>query len=201
MAGLVLACDMNVSAFLAGGDLVELMWICGGFRCLDDMVARSKQPGGLDPRSLASIRTALKGIRVKTIHLGYSRKIFDFRESAEEHSFETVPGTWVTIKDYFEGNPRYQNFLKGGRLRYPSLPTVSFSSRRGKDMVPVELVVVPGGQSRSRFGNDPQIVAQLIKQAAVKPNVRQRFITHGDPASGSLSIVTTLQGDPTAQAL
>jgi hypothetical protein len=192
-----------VSAFLAGGDLVDLMWVCGGFRSLDDMVARSQQNGGLDPRSLANIRTALKTIRVKSLHLGYSRKIFDFCESAATFKFETAPNVWVTIQAYFEQHPdpRYQKYLLHGKLKYPTLPTVSFSSRPGKDMVPVELVVVPGGQSRSRFGNDPQIVAQLIKQAAVKPNVRQRFITSGDPAKGSLSIVTTLQGDPTAQAL
>ena len=38
MAGLVLVCDMNVSAFLAGGPLINVMMRVGEFRNLDDML-------------------------------------------------------------------------------------------------------------------------------------------------------------------
>ena len=81
--------------------------------------------------------------------------------------FLDLDGQTISIREYFEQNtdPRYRNALDRGRLRFPTLPLVDFSSNpRKPDLVPVEFVVVPGGQSRSRFGNEPQIVQQLIKQ-------------------------------------
>jgi hypothetical protein len=48
LAGLVLVCDMVVSAFLAGGEMIELMRVTGEFRNVDEMMQACNREGGMD---------------------------------------------------------------------------------------------------------------------------------------------------------
>lgn len=68
-------------------------------------------------------------------------------------------------------------------LKYPTLPTINVGSSKKPLYIPLELVTVLPGQSRSRSvtGN---ITSQIIKVAAMKPDERMRFLA--DSRVGSL---------------
>ena len=98
MAGLVLVCDMNVSAFLLGGEMIELMRLTGGFHSIDDMVNACSQPGGMNKTVIARMNEKLKGAKVKTKHLGYWKKVKGFGEPARDYKFQDESGETISIQ-------------------------------------------------------------------------------------------------------
>jgi hypothetical protein len=137
-------------------------------------------------RKLDLMNDRLKGARVKTKHLGYWQKVKGFGASARDYKFDlnrndSGPSDVITLQQYFDRT--YPGFCP---LKFPTLPSIDFGSKGRANLVPAELVIVPGGQSRSKSANSPDIVAQLIKKAAVKPDERFKFITNGDAAGPSI---------------
>lgn len=49
MAGLTLNCDMTVTAFLMGGEMINVMFHVAGYRDLKSFVDDAKSPRGLNP--------------------------------------------------------------------------------------------------------------------------------------------------------
>jgi hypothetical protein len=74
MAGLVLVCDMSVSCFLSGGEMINMLWQAAGYRSFNDMMQEASGPRGLDPRRLKSVSDAIKNAKVKLTHLGHWKK-------------------------------------------------------------------------------------------------------------------------------
>jgi hypothetical protein len=64
LAGLVLVCDMIVSAFMTGGEMIELMKLTGGYRTVEEMVKDCEKPGGMPASRLRNIEEGLKGVFV-----------------------------------------------------------------------------------------------------------------------------------------
>jgi hypothetical protein len=70
MSGLSLVSDMSVSCFLAGGEMVNLMWMVGGFRSLEDFVRECDSNKGLHPRVIDLMNEAFKSSKVSLRHIG-----------------------------------------------------------------------------------------------------------------------------------
>jgi hypothetical protein len=169
MAGLVLVSDMSVSCFLNGGRLMDIMWSCGGFRDFEDMLNIAKK-GPIPPQRLAKIAEAIKGAKVKLLHLGRYGKVKKLGPppNSGESSFVLLEkNVRVTVEDYYRecakvAGSLYKKALPGGKLKYPSLPCVNLGSDAKPNYVPAELIEVPGGQCRSKVCT-PQMTAEMIK--------------------------------------
>lgn len=74
LAGLVLVCDMSVSCFLTGGEMVNLMWQTGGYNSKEVFVREASAKGGLHKNVLDKIVEAVKNSKVSVRHLGHWRK-------------------------------------------------------------------------------------------------------------------------------
>jgi len=201
MAGLVLVCDMSVSCFLNGGEMVNLMWQTAGFRSKQDLVLACNRAGGLNPQELARITDAVKNAKVSLRHLGHWRKckMLGPASNSPASTFD-CNGKKMTVSAYFEmmckdvaKGANYRRVMPSGKLGYPSLPTINVGSATKPILVPAELVVVPGGQCRSNVCTG-DMTAQMIKYSAVLPNERMDFI------SSEASVVSILTTDPTATA-
>jgi len=183
MSGISLVCDMTVSCFLDGGDLTQFICRQCGFRNEEEMA--SKCP--LNPRQIDDIQQAMKGTKIRIKHLNHSKKFRALGPAANSRDSEfesVVDGTSVTrtVAQYFqdmaEKNNNYAALLKGKCLRWPQLPTVNVGTKTRQILVPIELIMVPSGQSRHQL--PPQVVAQVIKEAAVKPQLRMTHISHNN---------------------
>ena len=169
MAGLVLVSDMSVSCFLNGGRLIDIMWCCGGFKDFEEMHNIAKK-GPIPPQRLAKIAEAIKGAKVRLIHLGRYGKVKKLGpppNSSESSFLLTEKNVRVTVEDYYRDCAKvagslYKKALPGGKLKYPSLPCVNLGSDAKPNYVPAELVEVPGGQCRSKVCT-PQMTAAMIK--------------------------------------
>lgn len=157
VAGLYLVSDMSVSCFLTGGHMVNVMWQVGGYRNLEDMM-RDANTRGLPKRFIDSVNEVIKNAKVSLIHIGHYRKVRALGPvaSSKESQFE-VDGKPVTVADYFaqmcrskEKGANYKRVLSTGRLQFPNLPTINVGTSSKPVWVPPELVMIPGGQVRSR---------------------------------------------------
>ena len=204
LAGLVLVCDMSVTSFLAGGEMVQLMAQVGGFRDVNHLVSESSRQGGLANKFIDDLNKAFKNCKCKVTHLGHWKKVKMMGPPANssESAFD-LDGKRINVADYFvkmaKEKQEYTNALKGGggRLKYPSLPTVNVGTKDKPVLVPAELVIIPSGQCMSNK-MDPMMTAEIIKHAAVRPHERFNYITDND-GSGQ-SVVNILRNDPTAKA-
>ena len=186
MAGLVLVCDMSVSCFLTGGSLITVMANAGGYRTVDEMI-REAERDGIPRQILAKINDVIKQAKVKSRHLGQSKKIKTLGPVANssESAFD-VEGKRMTVAEYFEHMAVSKRNYKP--LKFPFLPTINVGSNSKPNLIPVELVDVASGQCRSnKMTGD--MTAQTIKYAAVRPDERQKFIS--GPNEGIASILRT----------
>ncbi len=145
MSGLVLICDMSVCAFQAGGKMIDLMWLIGGFRNLEDMMQVVRSRGELPSEVATKITNGLKNTRLKMIHLSHTKKFKGLGPPDYEFvsDFEDMGKT--TVLQYFRR--KYPQFP----LLYPGLPLIDLTGQKGKpNYVPAEFVVVPPGQTRSK---------------------------------------------------
>jgi len=195
LAGLVLVCDMSVTAFLTGGPLIDVMATVANYNQTRQFLEDSRRP--INPRVLAMITEGLKNCKLKVVHIGHSKKFKSLGPPADhkDSSFELDNGTKVTVAEYFfnmgKTNPQYRKHLgPDGRLKYPYLPTINVGSAKKAILIPAELCLVPGGQCRSQKVTG-DMTAQLIRHAAVKPDERWQYITGED------SVVNVLRGDST----
>lgn len=205
LAGLVLVSDMSVTGFLTSGEMLNVMYMVGGyhnFNALVDDFSRPSNPGL--KRKLDVISDGLKNCKVRLSHLGHKKKARGLGPPANSKESEfDCDGRKVTVADYFvnmaKTKPQYRDALKasGGRLKYPQLPTINVGTSSHPVLIPAELCIVPGGQCRShKMVGD--MTAQLIRHAAVRPDERMAYITDNTDDGGS--IVNVLRTDRTASA-
>jgi hypothetical protein len=84
LAGLVLVCDMSVSIFLSGGcPLTEVVAKIANVRDLTSLY-NTKGSSGLPRRVLEEVNETLKNIKVKTIHLGHTKKFVALGPPADD---------------------------------------------------------------------------------------------------------------------
>jgi eukaryotic translation initiation factor 2C len=209
VAGLCLVSDMNVSSFLSAGELTHVMALAAGFRSIESFYQECRR--GLNSKTVSMINDVLKGAKIKVTYNNQWRKFkklgppANSRDSVfEVYENEKVPKK-VTVAEYFSEKSRgddelgkaFRKFMEKNELRYPSLPTVDIGSQKRPVLIPAEMIVVPGGQIRSKKLS-AEITASIIKYAAVKPAERFHFLS--SDIGGGGNFVNILKNDPTASA-
>lgn len=192
LAGLVLVSDLNVTCFLACGEMINLMWQAGGFRDFQDFHRACQN--GLNHRAENEISAIIKGCKIKLTHSGHWKKCKMVGPPANHRLSEfEFNGKMMDVGTYFEE-------VFGIKIRYPDLPTVNIGSKQRPLLIPAELVQVPGGQNRSsKVKGD--MTAQMIRLAAAKPQDRVTFLTDtGVLNNDSGGIVNVLSNDVTSKA-
>jgi hypothetical protein len=205
LAGLTLISDMTVSCFLTGGSLLAFLCASGNFRSEEELANACMRNGGKLPGE-GKILNDLKGVKLKIKHLGYSRKFKRFGEAPanvmtfpwEDKSTNPPTMKLITVADYYEmmakTEPGYAQCMHRGKLRYPGLPVVNIGSKRRGVYIPIELCMVPAGQPR--YDLSPDVVAQIIKQAAVRPQDRISFLQD----AADHGIISSIRRDGDAKA-
>jgi hypothetical protein len=177
MAGLVFVSDMSVSCFLAGGEMINMMWQAGGYNSFQDMLRDATSRQGIQKRRVEMISEAIKNAKVRITHLGHWRKAKGIGPPADSPASSFIlNGIRVTVAEYFMEMCKlgavtnassgvmvaYMKALPTGRLKYPFLPTVNIGSSSKPVLVPPELVMIPGGQCRSTVCTG-EMAASMIK--------------------------------------
>jgi len=208
IAGLTLVCDFTVSIFLVGGELINIVASLLNMR-VDEFHLKCKDREGLSANDRRKLNKELKGIRMKLKHIGHIKKFKEVCLAADDpnQTFTTdrpgqAPQT-MTVKQYFASTVRdseksnYHRHLKSDGLQFPYLPCINFGSVKAggkKILIPMELLIVPGGQGRNE--NTPDVTAAIIKQAAVVPS--ERFSLIADKSHDSL--MSKIRNDHDAKA-
>jgi len=129
----------------------------------------------------------LKNCKVCTRHLNQNKKFREFGPPANsmESAFTDERGNRITVAQYFHGmmakSPdSYQ------ALQFPFLPTVNVGSKQRAVLVPMELVDIVPGQTRTRSVTG-DISAQIIKYAAMLPNDRFKNISQNSSLFSALA--------------
>eukprot|EP01034_Spumella_vulgaris_P042680 gene42680-52947_t len=143
--------------------------------------------GRLPPDFWKKIADVLLHAKVKTSHLGHTKKVHGLGHAADDHKNSAFDcgGRKVTVAQYYEDmckdpkNVLYLKALPGGTLRYPKLPLVNVGSETKPCWMPMELLFVREGQSRAK-STTPAMTAEIVKIAAVPPVKRADFITGGE---------------------
>lgn len=182
---------MSVTCFLASGKILDLFWQAAEYGSFAEFDRDAKSRNGLNPQVMRKIDAALKGCKIKTLHDGRWKKCKLLGPPASEYRFD-FEGRNISVAEYFQ--ERY-NFI----LDFPYLPTVNIGSKDRPNLVPAELVLVPGGQNRSGKVKGP-MTAQMIKLAAARPDDRMRFLTEAARSGSDGGIVSVLRSDPNAQS-
>jgi len=192
LAGTVLVIDICVNAFLRGGALLEVMKCIGKYRSIEEMYEHLRKRD--EPKFLDSVSSLMKNAKIKTNHLGHSKKFKGFGPRCSDTNFvfdytDTHGSTKRgTIAEYFES----KYLIK---LKYAGFPAVNVGSAKKPQYVPVELISVVAGQSRQKECQN--VTAQLIKYAAIKPNDRIKML---NDAFGSNGVVGIIQTDKNSNA-
>ena len=192
LAGLVLVSDLNVTCFLACGEMINLMWQAGGFRDFQGFLRACQD--GLNYRTENDISAVIKGCKIKLSHSGHWKKckLLGPPANSRRSEFE-FNGKLMDVETYFAE-------VFNIKIRYPDLPTINIGSKQRPLLIPAELVQVPGGQNRSsKVKGD--MTAQLIKLAAARPQDRVTFLTDtGEVNNDSGGVVNVLTNDETSKA-
>ena len=181
--GFALVCDMAVTCFLQGGELVDFLVRQNRCRNPAELVDKFRNPNSVE-RDMKDALSTLKNVKLKLKHTKFSKKLFDFGPNADspDSAFDVIVdgvSQRMTVAGYFEHmamkDPNYALYLGSNkRLKYPSLPTVNVGNKNKPILIPVELCKVPIGEPRHHLA--PSTVAQVIKEAAVKPQMRMQHI-------------------------
>jgi len=169
-----------MSCFLEGGSLVDYMRRELRIGSMDQLIRCLP----LDERQVSQLSTSLKGIKIRLEHLGHTKKFKSFAGAANDKasSFKREDSdVIITVAQYFEEkaatSDAYKEALKNGKLEFPGLPCVNVGSKNRPILIPAELVTIPAGQFRHKL--TPVIVSKIIKEAAAKPAIRQKYISEG----------------------
>ncbi|KZT63105.1 argonaute-like protein [Daedalea quercina L-15889] len=111
----------------------------------------------------------VKGVRVKTTHLGYTKTVKTAsRLNARQHRFHTDDYGEVTVEEYFRR--KYSI-----RLQWPDLPLIDVGGQK-QNLLPAEVCVILERQPfRGKLLDEH--VASMIRVALQPPNVNARAIT------------------------
>ena len=115
---------MNVSAFLRGGELSDIMWRVLNYRDLGDMLKERQ----FSKNELDAIIKMYKNKKIVLMHLGHTKKFRAFGPPSSDKltafDFEHN-GTILrlTVDEYF--SLRAKSDSKYSVLKYPLLPTVT----------------------------------------------------------------------------
>lgn len=199
LAGLVLVADVSVNVFIDAGPVMETMRLAAKCRDFETLYNDCQRPGGLPAPLLSDIIEALKSVKIRTLHLGHDKKVVGLGPPADDPatSFEHN-GRRMTVAAYFElmcrdeTKPLYRQALPRRKLQYPKLPTINIGSNNRPVLVPAELCVVKTAQPRNNVVT-PQMTAEIIKFAAMRPDERMRNIMNGDGISPA--VVEVIRND------
>jgi eukaryotic translation initiation factor 2C len=106
-----------------------------------------------------------KKAKCRLTHLHHTRKIYDFGPVANHNDSKfDLDGVMITVADYFiqENSKNPQRYPQ---LKYPNLPCVNVGSKKKFTLIPLELVEILPGQTRTRTLTG-DMVAKMIKEAA-----------------------------------
>ncbi|TFY71790.1 hypothetical protein EVG20_g1213, partial [Dentipellis fragilis] len=120
----------------------------------------------------ARVAAFVKGVRVKTAHLGYKKGVKALaRVSSRQHRFDCPElGGMVTVEQYFQRKYRIT-------LRYPDLPCVDVGGQKQNLLPPEVCTILPGQPFRGKLLDEH--TAQMIRVAAKPPNINAQMITSG----------------------
>ena len=196
MAGLVLQTDVSVNCFAKGGKFIELMALIAGYSSVDEMArSTSNDSYGLPRDRLEKIEETLKNWKIRLLHVGHTKSFKRFGPPANhpDSQFTSEDGSTVTVAQYYQSkasNETYAKFLTGGKLKYPNLPTINAGNKNKQILIPVELVeIVPGQSKTTGLPND--ISSNIIKYAAMLPADRFKYIDRESQKSGVLHELLT----------
>lgn len=197
LSGLAIVMEVSVSCFLKGGSLLDVMALIGNYRSVDDLVASGSVSHARHP-FVAKVLSLLKGTKIKTKHLGQTKKLKAFSWASDDPSnVFPLDGSSssggggetrreVTVAEYYAekaaSDPRYAMHLPQKRLRYPDVVTVDIGGKNRPILVPLELIYLVEGQIRNNTPTD--VAASLIKEAAVPPARRMRILTEESMRQG-----------------
>lgn len=202
LAGLTLVLDSSVNVFLRHGSMIDILMLIGGYNSIEAFLRDCRE--GIHPKTLENIALAIKNAKVKSVHLGFIRKIVGLGPPADsiDSSFEHE-GRRMTVAQYFElmakSKPNYRNHLNKGKLRYPSLPTINMGSNKRPVLVPAELCIVLAGQIRNKVMT-PGMTADIIKFAATPPDERMKNLLGTDGQKEETKIFSVLRTNPINEA-
>lgn len=192
LAGLTFVCDMTCNLFLQGGEMIDLLINSSGCKNLDELRRQSKAILQ-NTKQREKINEDIKNAKVGLKYITFNRKAKSIGPPANDKDSQfDFNGQMLTVAQYFElmagSDPSYTQALQasGGKLKYPDLMTINIGSGTKPVLIPPELMFVPKGQCRANSAT-PDMVAQLIKYAAVKPQERFQLITD----HSTLSAITT----------
>ncbi len=191
-SGLVLMSEVSVNCFLKGGKLIDLMAVVGGFRSVDEMYRScTDSQYGLPPGLLSKFEETFKGYKVRTLHLQHRKSFKRFGPPADhpDSSFEAEQDVMMTVDQYYQlkarESPQYGRCLPRGKLQYPNFPTMNAGSKKRQVLIPLELVEVIPGQSKSS-GLPSEVSSNIIKYAAMVPKDRFRYLDSESKRNGLL---------------
>jgi eukaryotic translation initiation factor 2C len=201
LAGTVLVADMSVNIFLSGGAIIDILKSATNIRNTEDL-------SRLNEWQVKDINKIIKGIKVKLIHLGHSKKVLKLGPCADskdsEFPYEDEKGgkkitKKVTVAEYYEIK-RKTDPASYPRLRFPHLPTINVGIEKHPVLIPVELVFVSHGQLAKQSNVAPAMTSMMIKEAAVLPDKRMKTICNGEEDNQGKSVLQVIKEDETAQA-
>lgn len=184
LSGLALVKDISVTCFLRGGSLLRFIAVALG--CQEHELARAL--GARNNHKLDRLLALLKNCALRLTHITMRKKFRNLGPAANAPDSAFSVGDeapTVTVAEYY--NTRYHL-----QLRYPTLPTVDVGTRQRPILIPMELLDIVPGQTRQRSITG-DVSAQIIKQAAMRPNDRFRALTQGS------FLFPALQADEDAQ--
>jgi hypothetical protein len=79
-SGLILTSEISVSCFLQGGLLVDFIAAIGEFRSPEDLARNCDSRNGLPFQLMKRLDELLKNCKIKTLHLGHTKKMKGFGE-------------------------------------------------------------------------------------------------------------------------
>ncbi|KAG6811918.1 hypothetical protein H0H92_005249 [Tricholoma furcatifolium] len=109
-----------------------------------------------------------KGVRVKTVHLGYKKTVKGVAAfNSRQYSFESGEYGKVTVENYFK---RAYNIT----LKYPELPLVNVGGNKATYLPPEVCEILPNQPFRGKLTDEH--TASMITFAANPPNVNANAI-------------------------
>ncbi|KAK0465234.1 argonaute-like protein [Desarmillaria tabescens] len=111
----------------------------------------------------------VKGVRVKTTHLGYKKTVKSVSNLLpRQHTFDCEElGGKVNVEQYFSKKYRY-------KIRYPQLPLVDVGGQKANLLPPEVCEILPNQPFKGKLSDEN--TAAMIKAAAKPPNINATVI-------------------------
>lgn len=132
----------------------------------------------------ARVNAFVKGVRVKTTHLGYKKTVKSvFNKSPRQHKFDCAEyGGRISVEDYFKRSsfpvdtpcPYSQSAEYNITLRYPDIPLVDVGGIKSNYLPPELCEIIPNQPFRGKLTDEH--TANMITVAAKPPNINGQAI-------------------------